>query len=608
MSSPRSSRRGTRRSRRAAATRAVTVATLVMTLPAFVTSNGSAASTTPIAALFPPRFVPTPVHELVPKVDPSTETYPERIERVEQYERPVLPTPRGIPEGETRCAGGDQVTLSVVYDSLFDAVLDVLPPALHDQALAARAAAHRDMQRLHISSLLVTENPRALGADRDDPSTRYRTPLSQMIVSSLLKIRDGRDTEAIPVANLSVVQAVETIWLYLFMTVLVPARFLTGNAPDLGGSPLTGTDLEMFSGYVTYNWLLSTFLTATSMGLQTLYKRTSDVLLELCVARVSEEQRALAGAPSETVHFDIPIAPIVREIAGHLALADTETCTPIGRRSIGHLVRYVSEQAQLRDPANAVAIRTETDRILTAMRAVRIHHNLIPLDPADRMSMGETATSLLGTIIPIFGGTPLDIMLGISHNLSHGADPWETVSLDELEVSKPITAAHYAYLLVIHFARLLGNRIEPAFLGGDSPLRPTKLLVSTLRLPLTYGLVTFHHVIRSMCLRADDTSGTGLGAEAHRRSPAPSDTPGHDAPGPDAPGPDAPTSHAADSDATESDGQASAARVTNPPAENRPENTTTPSRESVGPSAGIAVPSTSAAKSASPSIPPRRSR
>ncbi len=150
------------------------------------------------------------------------------------------------------------------------------------------------------------------------------------------------------------------------------------------------------------------------------------------------------------------------------------------------------------------------------MRGIRIHHNLIPLDPDEERSVGERVMSRMGTAIPIFGGTPLDIMLGISHNLGHGADPWETVSADELTVSKPITAVYYASKLALHFTGLVGSQFEPAFLGDSPPFSFTRLMVSTLDLPLAYGLITAHHVIRSMCLRADDTSGTGLGAEANR--------------------------------------------------------------------------------------------
>ena len=74
---------------------------------------------------------------------------------------------------------------------------------------------------------------------------------------------------------------------------------------------------------------------------------------------------------------------------------------------------------------------------------------------------------------------------------------------------------YYASKLALHFTGLVGSQFEPAFLG-DSPFSFTRLMVSTLDLPLAYGLITAHHVIRSMCLRADDTSGTGLGAEANR--------------------------------------------------------------------------------------------
>ncbi|WP_152467722.1 MULTISPECIES: hypothetical protein [Gordonia] len=517
--------------------RIVAVFTLTMSLPTLAGGTSTAAilgSTAPFS-VSPLRA--TPVHELTPTVDPETETYPERLERIDSLTRPLLPTPKSLDSAETRCASGDFTTLSVVYDSIFESVYDVLPPSLRASARASRIAAHRDMSRLHISTLAVTEHPLTLGADDDDPALDYRDPISQLLVSNLLKIRDGRHAEAIPLGNITVIQAVETVWLYIFTTVLIPARLLVGSAPDLG-SPFAGTDADGLAQFVTYNWLISAFVFSAEFAVKALLRATAKTVLDQCVARVTEEQRAQAGRPSDTVRFDIPIPPMVAEIADHLALADVETCTPIGSLTLGRLVRYVSEQAQENNPADAPPIRAETTRILGVMRGIRIHHNLIPLDPAEERSVGELGASLFGSLIPVFGGAPLDILLGIGHNLGHGADPWETVSLDELTVSKPITAAHYAYKLALHLIREVGNVIEPSILG-DSPLRPTRLLVTVLGLPMTYGLVTAHHVIRSMCLRADDTSGSGLGAEANRRmatdsTPRPGTTRNRESPRPSA--------------------------------------------------------------------------
>lgn len=492
------------------------VFTLAMSLPTLAGGSGTAAVLGSPAPFSASPLRATPVHELTPTVDPETETYPERLERIETLTRPLLPTPKSLEGVETRCASGDFTTLAVVYDSIFDAVYDILPPSMHASARASRIAAHRDMRRLHISTLAVTEHPLTLGADDDDPALDYRDPISQLLVSNLLKIRDGRHTEAIPLGNITVIQAVETVWLYMFTTVLVPARLLIGSAPDLG-SPFAGTEADGLAQFVTYNWLITAFVFSSEFAVKALLRATARTVLEQCLARVTDEQRALAGRASDTVHFDIPIPPMVADIADHLALADVETCTPIGSLTLGRLVRYVSAQAQENNPADAPRIRAETTRILGAMRGIRIHHNLIPLDPAEDRSVGEMGASLFGSLIPVFGGAPLDILLGIGHNLGHGADPWETVSLDELTVSKPITAAHYAYKLALHLIREVGNVIEPSIVG-DSPLRPTRLLVTALGLPMTYGLVTAHHVIRSMCLRVDDTTGSGLGAEANRRT------------------------------------------------------------------------------------------
>lgn len=101
------------------------------------------------------------------------------------------------------------------------------------------------MERIHVSTLAVTENPMALGADRNDNGTLYRGPISQLIVSDLLKIRDGRQSEAIALENITVSQAVETAFTYIFATIIAPARVITGFMPFLG-SPLSNTPLSAF--------------------------------------------------------------------------------------------------------------------------------------------------------------------------------------------------------------------------------------------------------------------------------------------------------------------------------------------------------------------------
>ncbi|MGW9266722.1 hypothetical protein [Gordonia terrae] len=151
-------------------------------------------------------------------------------------------------------------------------------------------------------------------------------------------------------------------------------------------------------------------------------------------------------------------------------------------------------------------------------------HNLIPADPYD-YTPAENAISIIGRVIPYVGGAPLGIALGLSHNRDAGADFGELIPLSDLTVTKSLTAAYYSYSLALHLISTVGAFLEPNLLAGlglgNLPVTPLRVANAVAYLPLTYGLVVYHNVLRSMCLREDDTSGTGLGAEKDRRDNIP---------------------------------------------------------------------------------------
>ncbi|MGC4932484.1 hypothetical protein ACLQ3C_02195 [Gordonia sp. DT30] len=474
---------------------------------------------------------PAPVATKVkpPTPNPAPETYQERIDRIAQSPRSLLaplPENRGKP---TVCVSGEFTSLSVVYDSLFASILPSLPPQLRQNAYAARQAAHRDMERLNVSTLAISDNPMALGADSDDPSTKYRGPVSQWIITQLLKIRDGQDGEAIPLGNITLTQAVETAWLYLFVTVIAPAKLATQLTPFLG-SPLTPTSLSSLDGFITYNTILQLAVQGGVLGSQTLYQAIAAMVMNQCVARVTGDQRAQAGRPSTDTTYDIDLPAAVREAAGQVALADDDTCRPIGDLPLSRIVTRTGDYAQhlVTTTAQKKRIADETNAVVAKMRTTRLPHNLIPADPADFTQL-ESVASLVGSMIPYVGGAPLDITIGLKHNLNQGDNPFETVSVADLTVTKSLTAAYYSYYLSLYLFTTVGGLAEGQIFGSPSPgfLSPSRALGALAALPLTYGLVNYHNVIRSMCLSEDDTTGSGRGAQANRDTatlPTPSTT------------------------------------------------------------------------------------
>ncbi|GAA3962608.1 hypothetical protein [Gordonia caeni] len=449
-----------------------------------------------------------------PAAEPPAESYQQRQDRIARSAAPLLPSAKDRPD-ETTCVSGEFTTLAVVYDSLVASMSPSLPPQVRAAVLADQPRIKREMQRITVSTLAISDHPKTLGASDDDPATKYRSPHSQAIISGLLKIRDGKQNEAIPVANITLSQAVETAWLYFFSGVLAPARLgveLAPNIIDLSGGPI-----ESLS-FVSYSMLLTIGFAVIRLGLTQVYSAISEAVLNQCVAQVTDEEKALAGAPSEDVVYDIPIHPIISSIADQLALADSDTCTPIGDLTLARIVTRTGEAAQAQAP-NAAAKRqigAETTRLLRQMRTVRIPHHLIPADPDDWNTV-ETMGSYIGGAIPFVGGAPLDILIGLGHNLGQGARFDETVSLHDLTVTKSLTAAYFSYHLAVHLFTTIGSALTEPIVNGGLTVSPFEILGRFLNLPLTYGLVTYHHVIRSMCLREDDTSGTGLGAEKKQR-------------------------------------------------------------------------------------------
>ncbi|MFT3714795.1 MAG: hypothetical protein QM774_02285 [Gordonia sp. (in: high G+C Gram-positive bacteria)] len=451
------------------------------------------------------------------------ETYPERQKRIGESTRSLLPPLHENEGKDTTCVSAEFTTLSVVYDS----IVEQLAPSLPASAQAALAKNRRDVQRwmrnVHVSTLAVSSHPYTRGADGDDPS--YRSPISQLVVENLLKIRDGKQDEAIPVANITLSQAVESAWLYTFVGVLAPLKAGTAFLPGLG-SPFTDTPLAAAESYVTHNVLISLALTGSQLALQYLYQGTSSAVLNQCVARVTDEQKAQAGRPSDRVRFDIPIHPLLQGAADQLALADADTCAPIGDQSLGRILRRTADYAKATAP-NAAAKRRidiEATTVLRQMKRTPVPHNLIPADPAD-FSTAETIASFVGSLIPYVGGAPLDIAIGLGHNIGQGDDLSETVSAYDLTVTKSLTAAYYSYYFALYLFTTVGAllvepvRVVPGTEGTIGMLNPIRPIGMILGLPLTYGLVTFHNVVRSMCFREDDTTGTGLGAEANRVAP-----------------------------------------------------------------------------------------
>ncbi|MET9201317.1 hypothetical protein [Gordonia sp. NPDC003585] len=415
----------------------------------------------------------------------------------------AVAAPSKSPAAPTECVGSRFATLGAVYDAIFDSFLPMMPAQIRDRSASIKAQAHRDMGALKISTLAVSTHPYDLGADERSPIMKYRDPVSQWIVTQLVNVRDGHGGDVISVENLTVAQAVETVWLYLYVTVMVPLTIARRSIPSIG--PLVGP--------FSIGTLLTLPIVLGVLGATAVYNSLSSNLVKACIVSVTESQKRSAGKPVKDLRFTNAVPAIVRDIASQVSVADPKTCPAIGNLPVSRIVDRTSTylRAITRDAGTQRQIGDLSTRVQTFLRSYRVPHNLIPADPAD-FNSGEGALSQIGLIlIPYVGGAPLDIAIGLNHNLRDGHIA-DTVPLSDLTVTKSLTAAYYTYALTAHFIELIwrygasdptATMINSLFPGAGITADMIPRSTGIIGAPNLYGLVVFHNVLRSLCLTED---------------------------------------------------------------------------------------------------------
>lgn len=412
------------------------------------------------------------------------------------------------------CVGSQFATLGKVFDALFDSFVPSLPAAVRSQAPALKAKAHRDMKAARVSTLWVSNHPNQLGADDRSPIQTYRDPISQWIVTQLINVREGQARKAIEVENLTLAQAVETAWLYLYVTVLVPLTIARRSMPPfatLFGPISIGTliTLPIFLGV----------LAATQF-----YKAISARLINSCIVSVTKSEKENAGKPIKDLTFAGDVPAVVKDVAGQVLLADPDHCPSIGSLPLSRIATRTSNYLRYlnKDPRVDAHLVRLTKQLQDGMKHAQVPYNMIPADPAD-FNTAETILSSVLTLVPYVGGAPSDIAIGLTHNYHDGADFSKKMPLSDLSVTKALTAAYYAYAISTHMLVVAWDNagVDPAAqaanllfpgLGITGDMVPRSYGIVSA--PNVYGLVVFHNVMRSMCLAED------FDASADRTSPS----------------------------------------------------------------------------------------
>ncbi|MFW0788314.1 hypothetical protein [Gordonia sp. CPCC 205333] len=409
-------------------------------------------------------------------------------------------TPADTPK---ECVGSQFATLGEVFDSLFDSFVPNLPKAARDQAPALKAKAHKDMTAARVSTLWVSNHPTQLGADDKAPILTYRDPISQWIVTQLINVREGQATKAISVENLTLAQAVETAWLYLYVTVIVPLTIARRSVPPIG---------TVF-GPISIGTLITLPIFLGIFAATQLYKVISAKLIDSCIVSVTKAEKDNAGKPIKNLTFTGDVPAIVKDLAGQVQLADPDHCPSIGTLPLSRIATRTSNYLRYlnKDPKVDAQIVRLTKQLQGGMKHAQVPHNMIPADPAD-FNTAETILSGLLVLVPYVGGAPADIAIGLTHNYHEGADFTKTMPLSDLTVTKSLTAAYYAYAISTHLLSVAWDNagVDPAAQAANllfPGLNITGDLIprsgGILSAPNLYGLVVFHNVLRSMCLSED---------------------------------------------------------------------------------------------------------
>ncbi len=399
------------------------------------------------------------------------------------------------------CVGSQFATLGKVYDALFDSFVPHLPKAARDTAASMKAQAHRDMKRTRVSSLWVSNHPYQLGATDKAPIMTYRDPISQWIVTQLVNVREGRATQQIRVENLTLAQAVETAWLYLYVTAIVPLTIARRSMPPIG----------TLYGPISIGTLITLPIFLGVFAATQLYKALSARLVKSCIVSVTREEKGAAGQPIKNLAFANDVPALVKDIAGQVQLANADTCPSIGSLPLDRIATRTTNYLRFlnKDPRVDAQIVRLSKQLHGGMKKAQVPYNLIPADPAD-FNATETILSSVLALAPYVGGAPSDIAIGMTHNYHQGADFNKTMPLSELSVTKALTAAYYAYAISTHMLIVAWDNagVDPAAqlanmmgLGITADMVPRSYGIVSA--PNVYGLVVFHNVIRSMCLSED---------------------------------------------------------------------------------------------------------
>ncbi|GEE01753.1 hypothetical protein nbrc107696_21990 [Gordonia spumicola] len=401
-------------------------------------------------------------------------------------DKPAETTPTITPKpADSTCAGAENATFGAVVRAVFDSFTPYLPAAQRAEAESTKASVLADMHKLEISSLAVSTHPRGLGASESAPMNTHRDPISQWIVTQLMNVKNGRFDQPIHLDNLTVSQAVETAWLYFYLTVLVPTSVINDIAPIL-----------FTSGPFASITLITMPLSLGTQGMALLYGKISDAIIGRCLVKMTPEEMDRAGKPDPDLQFSTEVPAIIQDIADQVAIAEPSTCPSVADLSLGRIVTITSKQLQKDAPdektkQRIVSVTSVLERFLGS---TRVPEGTDP-GPSEFEKIIDFGLENGSSDSP-----ELAKILGVAKVLGKGVGLAQTITLADVTVAGAKLAADIAAKIITFVLTTVdAATVSPLF----SSALGIELLPHVGGFLTTYGLNVLLNVMSSLCLEIE---------------------------------------------------------------------------------------------------------
>ncbi len=401
------------------------------------------------------------------------------------------------------CVGSDRATMSAVFDAVLQASKPILPQPYLDNYEGIRAEGQARLRSVGISTLSVSNPASVYSSDDEAGIHKYGDPITQYIITQLMNVKAGREGAVIRAENLTLGQAIETAYAVIYTTAVIPANIVAGMIPS------------MFAvGPVSAGTLISLPLRLGAKGFTAIYEAARDQLEKSCVVWTTKAVADRAGQPDQELDYGFRAPAFVEAVANELDIAGPDCLAVSGMPLSRVLSRTTSHLTSLEaDPARRAQIEDQRSRLEWIMGNAMVPANLIPAHPDDFSSIEKFLSMGLG-LVPKVGGAATDALIGLGHNVFAGKDFSKLVPLGTLTVGDSLTAAYFSYALTSQVMELVFdesmNAMSAAWTGASAGVgalvNPFEWIPSPFPLinaPNVYGLVTYHHVLNSVCLTSE---------------------------------------------------------------------------------------------------------